>query len=258
MKKIIFLLICYILSISIVYADMAPMPSLTIKINNLKTNNYIIDLLVYDDGNNYNGELNYNGDGLSNSDKEYLYKINYDGWISESTRWNNYLLFADCAGNKQHMHRFSYFGTPEKYKILIINKDTKEEKLSDIIVRKEFESNIVINYNDMNTSKKSYINAFNIYILIITLLLELFVAYVIKFKNYKHVILINIISNLLLQLFIFFLNNYLSVLIIGEIIVFLIEYLYYKILIKRISTKKIFLYTLISNFITFICTFIVR
>ena len=37
-----------------------------------------------------------------------LYKLNYDGWISVSTRAGK-IIFSDCAGNAEHHNSFGYF-----------------------------------------------------------------------------------------------------------------------------------------------------
>ncbi len=45
---------------NITYADMGPKPSITIKIKNLKTTNYIIDLFTYTEGDDFStSEIEY-------------------------------------------------------------------------------------------------------------------------------------------------------------------------------------------------------
>ncbi len=267
--KIIFVTLftlIFIIMLSINYnvkADRGAKPSITIKLKNMKTTNYIIDLLVYDkDGTNYNDKMDYNGNGLTDDEIKKLYDINLDGWISESTRWNSYLLFSDCVGNKNYTHTFSYFGTPERYKVLIINNDTGEMLVSNEIVREGFTSIIEIDINTMGVKNKvksqSYINIV-LLPLIITLLIELVVAILMKIGHLKLITLVNILTNTSLNIL---LSNFISFNIINfiilEIIVFVIEYLVYKISIKNIKNNKILKYTLISNFASMVITFIPR
>ena len=256
-KKVFFaIIICFLLMPFKVKADIGPKPSIDIKINNLKTNNYLIDLFVYDkEGNNFSSEKKYNGEGLTEDQITKLYELNYDGWISESTRWNNYLLFADCAGNETHLHHFSYFGTPTKYKIVIINNDTNEIKISDEIVRKDFNSSISIDYKNMNTVSKKSNNAIakSLIALILTVFIEVLIAHLFKTGYYKIITITNIITNLCLQTFLLLMTNKLLLaFIIGEIIVIVCELLIYLYRIRDLSKLKIILYTLCANITTII------
>ena len=169
-----------------VNADIGLKPSITINLTNIDTQDYLIDLLVYDEsGENYNSEMNYNGEDLTQEQIETLYKINYDGWISESTRWSSYLLFPDCSGNSQHEHYFSYFGTPETYKVVIIF-DTGEIRITDVINRTDFTSNITLDVNNMKviTHENVSFNVKNIIItLLLTIIVEVVIALIMKFKK---------------------------------------------------------------------------
>lgn len=261
--------------ISNVNADMGQKPSITITLKNMTSDNYLIDLLVYDEtGQNYASPMNYNGNGEQYSDSystletitveqlKTLYEINYDGWISESTRWEAYLLFADCSGNSTYEHRFSYFGTPDKYKVLIINNDTGEIKLSEEIIREDFTSNITIDYQNMEVISEGSINIAKIVLaLVTTIVVEVIIALIMKLRNnIKLIVITNIITNLVLQalLIIMPIESYIIRLIIMEVIVIIAEYLIYKKYIKEQSTNKILSYTLVANLVTALLTFYIR
>ena len=262
--------------ISNVNADIGDKPSITIKLKNMTTDNYLIDLLVYDEtGENYDSPMDYNGkEGEQYSDTyndlktitveqlKTLYKINYDGWISESTRWNAYMLFADCSGNSRNEHCFSYFGTPDRYKILIINNVTGEIKLSDEIVREDFTSNITLDYQNMNIISKGSINIAKIAIILITtIVVEVIIALIMKLRNnIKLIVITNIITNLVLQalLIIIPIVSYITKFIIMEIVVIVAEYLIYKKYIKEQSTNKILSYALVANLVTALLTFFIK
>lgn len=268
-SKIILILILALcianILISNVNADMGPKPSITINLKNMPTNNYLIDLLVYDaTGENYDSQMGYGGNSkkISFGQLKTLYKINYDGWISESTRWGAYFLFADCVGNSKHEHYFSYIGTPYKYKVLIINNDTGEIKLSDEIIREDFTSNITLDYQTMNIAPKGSINIVEMAIaLIITLTAEMVIALIMKLKNnIKLIIITNIVTNIILQTLLIIIppvGSYIIRFIIMEIVVIVSEYLIYKKYIKEQSTKKILSYTLIANLVTALLTFFI-
>ena len=280
-KILIFILVVFVVLPITVFADTGTPPSIEIKIINLQTKNYLIDLLVYDeDGSNYYSKLNYNGNDEqydsetgNNSLKtitvqqlEKLYKINEDGWISESTRWNKYLLFADCSGNNNFNHKFSYFGTPTRYKIVIINNNTKEVKISEEILRTELNSMVTVDYsamevtnnnsnNSLTTSPNTIINILSA--LIITVVVEVIIAYIFKIGNYKVIVLTNLITNLCFQaLLILLSSNYLLAFIFGEIIVIASELIIYLLKMKNLNKQKILLYALVANMITMVCTFL--
>lgn len=280
-KILIFILVVFVVLPITVFADTGTPPSIEIKIINLQTKNYLIDLLVYDeDGSNYYSKLNYNGNDEqydpetgNNSLKtitvqqlEKLYKINEDGWISESTRWNKYLLFADCSGNNNFNHKFSYFGTPTRYKIVIINNNTGEVKISEEILRTELNSMVTVDYsamevtnnnsnNNLTTSPNTIINILSA--LIITIVVEVIIAYIFKIGNYKVIVLTNLVTNLCFQaLLILLSSNYLLAFIFGEIIVIASELIIYLLKMKNLNKQKILLYTLVANIITMVCTFL--
>ena len=259
---------------AIVNADMGAKPEITIKLENMKTDDYLIDLLVYDEtGEKYASPLNYNGkDGeqyieetgyndlrtITIKQLKTLHNINYNGWISESTRWGAYLLFADCSGNSKHEHNFSYFGTPDTYKVVIINNVTGETKITDVIHREDFSSNVTIDVNTMNTVSKA--NIVNIIMaLVLTIVAEIIIALVMKTKNIKIICIVNLITNTILQLALMLIPiSYMITFAIMEILIIIAEYLIYNKFFKDIPKNKIIAYTLIANVFSALLTFIVK
>lgn len=233
-------------------ADMGPKPSITVKLKNMNTNNYIIDLFVFDeDGSKYNDKADYNGSGLTHEEIEILHSLNYDGWISEGTRWNSYLLFAECAGNELNKHTFSYFGTPETYRVFVWNKNTGEMKLSNILNRTDFTSIISMDIDEMTIQQTSSIKLIIYTILkaeLLTLIIEIVVALIMKFKHFKIIILVNLCTNFILQILLMILPiPYYIAFGILELLVIFAEYMIYKKFIKDESNKKIIAYTIIGN-----------
>lgn len=267
---IIFILIFCIINIfsNKVQADLGPKPSITIKIKNINSDNYIIDLFVdsksneiYRDENKYASATSseFKTAKRKNITKEQadklLYSLNYDGWVSASTR--DSFLWGDCMGNSSHEHYFRYFGVPETYKILIINNDTGEIKLSKKIERRDFNSVVTIDARTMKVNQNYTFNFSEIIeSIIITCVIEVFVALIMNIKHTKQIILVNLLTQIGIQsLRLLNFSNYLLSFIIAELLVFFIEYLIYKKLFKDIEQKKIIIYTIIANLTTAMLTF---
>lgn len=266
--SIMFLIIVLLTSNYIVNADMGAKPSITIKLENMNTTDYLIDLLVYDEkGDAYSSPMNCNDSntpGPTEKQVKTLYDINYDGWISESTRWNYYLLFADVVGNAKHEHLFSYFGTPETYKVVIVYNNG-ETKVTDIIHRTDFSSNITIDANTMNVdtkanSTKSSSSIKNITIaLITTFVVEIIIALIMKIKNIKTIFITNLVTNIILQLSLLYIPlSYIIKFAIIEILIIITEYFVYKRYFNNISENKVIGYTLLANLTSALLTFIIK
>ena len=237
MKKLVLFVIIFlfvqIIIIPNAFADTGAKPSISIDIKNLNTDNYLIDLLVNKNDNSEKhwksidgsvsekkdySNIDYNGNGeqysrtyndlknITIDELKQLYDIDYDGWISESTRWGEYLLFADCKGNDKYHHEFGYFGTPEHYKVVIINNDTGKTKVTDEIHRKDFNSKIIIDYETMKVKNVSLFDTNNIknvlMTLFITIAVELIIGLLFGLKKYtKLIVITNMVTNLSLQFF---------------------------------------------------------
>lgn len=276
LSMIVFISFCFC---PIAKADIGPKPSISITLENIATDNYLIDLLVYDEtGTNFASPLDYNGNGeqystltgyndletITIAQLETLHGINYDGWISESTRWDSYLLFADCRGNSEHTHHFGYFGTPDTYRVVIIDNCTGEIKLSDVIHRKDFASSITLDVDTMTTvSKASIGNLFSniksfAAVLLLTIAIELIIALLFKIKKIKTIIAANFISNSILQLALMLIPvPYMITFAIMEVMVILAEYFVYSKFFVETAKSKIIAYTITANIVTGLLTFVV-
>lgn len=198
--------------------------------------------------------------GITAKQAETLYNMDYDGWISSCMR--NSLLWGECAGNIEHEHFFNYFGTPDTYKVVIINNDTGETKITDVINRTDFQSNITIDIDTMKVvikpSSSMIIKNFAI-ALILTIVVEIIIALIMKIKNIKTIFITNLITNIILQLALIYIPlPYMITFIIMEILVILSEYLTYKKYFSDIAKNKIISYTLIANVISALLTFIIK
>lgn len=256
---IIFIILVLVFPI-IIKADTGSKPSIEVKIKGIGTTNYLVDLFVYDENNeNYEKEMDAYDDRLSDEEANMLYNLNFDGWISEGTRWGTYLLFADCKGNSNYTNEFSYFGTPDEYKVVIINKDTNEIKITDKIIREDYNSSIVVDFNNMKVTTSKSIISISIIALIVTIVIELLIALAFKIKKIWVIVLTNFVTNLLLQASLFIINNVTLFIFIGlEVAVIILELLVYSKSLKELAKDKIAKYTLVANIVTSLITFIIK
>ena len=175
-------------------------PFLTLKIENIDTTNYIVDLLVDNSKNEYkkasDEDINKVNDIFQNIQKEY------DGWVLANYYGdyiNDYVdeedpffnanpikdfkgvYFGQYAGNNNYYHEF--YGNDDgvgplgtsTYKIILINKDTGETKISKEIKNKK-NKNLTIDAKTMKiSSNKSKIQVVKIVASILAIILLLIV-----------------------------------------------------------------------------------
>lgn len=230
-----------------VYADTGPKPSVNLTISGIKNKTYYVTLLSkvksygpYSSIDNINDYKN--DDDFEIIKKFYNYKDNY--------YFLNY--FDDCSEDNQFS--WSYY-PPEDFKILIYIKDDNKFICSDTLSKYAFNSNynIKISNNDINVSKANSTN-FNIkgfaLRLVITILVELFIAYLFKFKEWKIIVII-IITNIITQLGLNIALNYLNNLFLLEFIITIIESFIYKNTFNK-DNKKVIIYGISANYVSYI------
>lgn len=199
-------------------------------------------------------------DGITVNQAKALYNMNFDGWTSSCMR--DRLLWGECAGNFEHKHFFTYFGTPETYKVVIMNNSTGETRITDVIHRTDFDSEITIDVNTMKTVNS--INFLNILktiaiSLVLTLVVEIVIALIMKINNLKIIVITNIITNIILQLILMIIPlPYMFKFISMEILVIISEYLIYKKYFNDVPDKKLIIYVFVANLISALLTFLVR
>lgn len=248
-------------------ADMGPKPSITLKLKNIDTDQYLIDFLtdfndVEEKKDWYNTYQYYNDYGREPRYKEEpIYLYNDNGWMATALR--DGLLWGSIEGNEEHMHEFTYFGVPNVFKIIIQMPDGSL-KVSETIKRDEFKARYVVDVetmevtNGVSTLERGWVvfNDIMSYAIpaIITVIVELLIAK--KFmeltsKNKLLIIFTNLITNILLQLAFVYINlMYVDVFFVGEIVVILAELILYLILLEKTEKKKVIIYTILANVVT--------
>ena len=211
MKKVISsLFICSIFIILLVKVSFAAFnPFLTVKIDNMDTTNYIVDLLVNNSKKEYkkaneedkkeendifqNIQKEYDEWVLANYYGEYVDKIKgnkEDPFLQigeqEYVKYFRSVYFGQYVGNENFYHEFyanddgSGPSRTATYKIILINKDTGEVKISKEIKNNK-NNNLTIDAKTMKIfSKENVIHAVKIVVIILVIIL-LVIAVIYKF-----------------------------------------------------------------------------
>lgn len=256
MKKLKFIIILIFIFILFgannVKADMGPKPSITIYLKNMNTTEYTLDLLTKpkDEKQFYTQMV----DKYTEYKDTPIYKYNDNGWMATTLR--NGLLWGDIKGNSLKTHTFRYFGVPDEFKVIIQFKDGTI-KTSDIIEKTEFDYEMYLDVNTMKVEQKYTFNLGNVLIcMAITIIIELLIAMVMNIKHTKQIILVNLLTQILIQsLRLFNFTGFILSFIIAELLVFFIEYVIYKKIFKDIDNRTIIIYTFIANIVTAFLTF---
>ena len=265
MKKIKFLFILLLLIPTFVLADTGPKPSITVKLKNIEGTDYLIDLM----SNFSNQESLIDGivDRYTDYKEREIYKYHEDNWYATSLR--NSILWGNIEGNDNHVHEFRYFGVPNEFKIIIELSDGTI-KVSKKVKKTAYNFDITIDVNDMRvvgessnneyTEDEEYLNHVDIYVgvLTLTILVEVGIALIFKTKKYHIIALVNLLTNVCLQLLMINISAFSSSIlyfVLIEIPIIVIEGILYLEILK-IDKKKIILYTVIANLVTALLTFV--
>lgn len=245
-----------------VYADMGPKPSITIYVKNYKNRTYYLDLLTKNNNIRY---TDFNDHGKYSNDIKNMpfYKYNEGGWMATHIR--KQLLYGHLKGEYNEktgfiIHRYYYHAIPKTFKI-IVQEENGDLLVSNVITPMQFNAKVLL---DLQTGKVtkipqiSYGFYYFLILIVLTVIIELLIAILFKFKSYKLIIKANILTQLILHfilVYTFDIMNYktwYTEFLILEVLVILIEFLIYRIFSKNYSWKKLLIYTCTANIVTFI------
>lgn len=267
-----------------VHADTGPKPTLDIFVENVEDSNYYLDLLGKEGEYGY-FEATHGNDEYNHLHNEPIYNYAIDGW--KAIHMRTWVLSGKLAGQPvekndnskitKMKHSFGYVGVPKRFKIIIQKPGGALQISSEIInnhfnavVRYDMRENKVISITGSNDIQinKEFIKGFTglsdyLKRLLITLTAEILIALSFSYSSMNKIKVIgitNVITQTMLTLiFIAFygvagklFNNagYLILLILGETIVLLMEYLIYNRAIEKYR-MRVFMYTLIANAASF-------
>ena len=266
-----------------VKADCGPKPFAAYEVIGLDES-YSFDLLVrykYDvvplNADEIQEQINYNYHSDTYPDILNGYQ-DEDGFASY-TLYTNIPHFSSRDNDNTNLFYYGYVGPPKIFKIAIVT-ESGEMIVSDIVEKQAFRAyfeydltentisdsdDIIINLNQGTVREVYPIGAMILQIvicIIATLLIELGVLYLFKYRkteSYKKAIIVNLITQMLLQAMIIygyvFINNYFSawiILILGEMVIFIIESVVYSLWLTEFTRKKAVLYAIVANIASFV------
>ena len=269
MKKFIILLAVTALSVILltfnVFADFGPKPRMDIKIQNPPDELYYLDLLIPEDKARLEFETPpYEIDEYDPEMFELLFTYRDDGWLpayASGTTWAP--LSGSLVGSKlpdgSVKHRFSYYGLPDEFKIIIVTESGGIKLIDHLFSPRLLQDSVTIDYTDGSFTQKPLAAAYIFQFLstcIPTLVIEGALLILFRFKlkeNWLPFILVNIATQLIMTAFVGnaliqggYVNAYLS-LPLTELFIFAAEAAAFAFLLKGHSKKRRILYALASN-----------
>lgn len=246
-------------------ADIGPKPSIKLIVLNPPKDEYYLDLLI-----NYDSKHPYiNIDEHDELDKNIiniLQKYNVDGWRPALVTGTKVPLFGKLTGVKEGdtiVHEFHYLGTPDRFKVIIVEKSGNVIVSENIIKRKAFDSTVYYDYNSNRMWESSTILAYIKQFVITfsaTLIIEGAILILFRFSlkvNLKPFALVNLLTQILLTMIVFsamyFAGSMAAFLIYipFEIVVLIIESKLYKKYLVNHSIRRRVVYAIVANVISF-------
>lgn len=270
MKKLlvlfsIFMIISFCLP-SVSFADVGPKPSIKLVVLNPPEDEYYLDLLIdYDKKNSYSNIRQY--EELDKEMIKILEEYNEDGWRPALVTGTRVPLFGKLTGQREGetmVHNFSYIGTPDKFKVIIVEKSGKVTVSRDVLERKAFKATIYFDYATNKLWESSAVPAYIKQFMITftaTLIVEGIILILFRFslkKNLKPFLAVNLITQILLTLVVFtamyFAGSMAAFLLYipFEIVVLVIESRLYKKYLLQHSPSRRVGYAIVANVVSFL------
>ena len=240
-----------------VSADTGPKPSITIKTNGTVGEKYYLDLLIECD----NGYPNLKDAEIAELDAEMfktLSEYTDDGWYPAIAHGTPAPLFGTVVPEDDGTSRFSYFGTPNRFKVIIVT-ESGTVKVSDVVEKTVYQQVFSLDFADMTvktsqSAAKSYLIQFAS-TFFPTLIIEflLLFAFGLSPKQYWWAI---IAVNLVTQLFltsvlacnpVILYGGFIFFFVMLELVVMLIEAAAYLVIMKKERLWKRIVYAVTAN-----------
>ncbi len=267
-----------ILFTPIVSADTGPKPSLDIIVLGMDTDEYWLDLLVKNNSSRSWLEI-------TKEERMKLSKLTEyydDEGFHPALLGGTYVpLAGKLKGEKQDdgsfLHKFSYVGVPELFKIAILKQDGTLI-ISDIVNRTQFQSVMTYDLRNVKITEDIVLSAgkvsemipwINMLIyfgirLILTLLIEIAIALMFGFtfkKSFKVLLITNIATQIILNGIILFSDSTVNlftgilIFIIVEFLIIIVELITYLKFLTEKSKIWIAVYTIIANLMSIVVGF---
>lgn len=246
-------------------ADFFPKPQIIITVKNAPAETYYLDLLVQESpsGDLPNDNLSGKRDRYDPQKMELLANYRADGWHPALAHGTTMHLMGDLIGDRRgsdRVHTFSYFGTPERFKIVILTPEN-EFIVTPEIVRDTFKYERTFDYTtrvivDQRTPLVlSYLKQ-SLSTLVPTLILEGLILLLFKFPlrlNWMPFLWVNLATQVLMTVTLGGAaiqggpSLAFSLLIPVELVILLIEALAFARLLKPFGKGRRIAYAIVAN-----------
>ena len=272
MKRLLFIMVAVIISIICfpvtARADMGPKSSLEIIVSNPPKGQYYLDLLV-----DYNGKTIYKSiinESKYDADKiKILKEYRYGNWRPALLTGTRYPMHGELIGTpkgNKMVHKFSYFGVPDRFKIIILTSDNKII-VSNEIHKKTFNSTVYYNFKTNSAKERPIILSCLLQFLFTcscTLVIEGIILLLFRFsikQNWKPFLTINIITQIFLNFIlsvVMFTHGLLTAYILYiplELIILIAEIICFRKYLNQHTKLRRTLYAITANVVSFVLGF---
>ena len=240
-----------------VSADTGPKPSITIKTNGTVGEKYYLDLLIECD----NGYPNLKDAEIAELDAEMfktLSEYTDDGWYPAIAHGTPAPLFGTVVPEDDGTSRFSYFGTPNRFKVIIVT-ESGTVKVSDVVEKSVYQQVFSLDFADMTvktsqSAAKSYLIQFAS-TFFPTLIIEFLLLFAFGLSPKKYwwaIIAVNLVTQLFLTSVlacnpVILYGGFIFFFVMLELVVMLIEAAAYLVIMKKERLWKRIVYAVTAN-----------
>ena len=240
-----------------VSADTGPKPSITIKTNGTVGEKYYLDLLIECD----NGYPNLRDAEIAELDPEMfktLSEYTDDGWYPAIAHGTPAPLFGTVVPDDDGTSRFSYFGTPNRFKVIIVT-ESGTVKVSDVVEKSVYQQVFSLDFADMTvktsqSAAKSYLIQFAS-TFAPTLIIEFLLLFAFGLSPKKYwwaIIAVNLATQLFLTSVLacnpgILYGGFIFFFVMLELVVMLIEVAAYLVIMKKERLWKRIVYAVTAN-----------
>lgn len=240
-----------------VSADTGPKPSITIKTNGTVGERYYLDLLIEYD----NGYPNLRDEEIAELDPEMFKKLSEytDGsWYPAIAHGTRAPLFGTVVPDDDGTSRFSYFGTPERFKVIIVT-ESGAVKVSEVVKKTVYQQVFSLNFADMTVktsqspAKSYFIQFASTFVPTIIIEFLLLFAFGLSPKKYWWAVLaVNFATQLLLTSVLacnpgIMYSGFIFFFVMLELVIMLVEAVAYAKIMKKERLWKRIVYAVTAN-----------
>ncbi len=197
-------LACMIAWPAAVHADFGPKPMIRIVVKNPPTGEYYLDLLIQAE--KANNSLADEKDQYDPVKFGLLENYQVEGWVPALVHGTDIPLFGKLTGTPtgaDMVHTFSYFGTPNRFKIIIITPENRVV-VTEELTRQAYQLKLTYDYTTGDISQRSIVISYLIQFLstmAATLVIEGLILLLFGFslkQSWRPFLIVNLVTQVLL------------------------------------------------------------